>query len=57
MSGFAQNAESGFGAFSKADDLKKKNIIYFIYLIIYRFGTYIPLPGIDPTSLKRNCWW
>ena len=22
-------------------------------LIIYRFGTYIPLPGIDPESLKE----
>ena len=39
-------------SFSKADDLKKEYYTLFI-LIIYRFGTYVPLPGIDPTSLKE----
>ena len=53
MSGFAQNAESGLGAFSKADDLKKRILYTLLILIIYRFGTYVPLPGIDPTSLKE----
>ena len=52
MSGFAQNAEGSFGAFSKADDLKKRIFYTLLILIIYRFGTYVPLPGIDPTSLK-----
>jgi preprotein translocase subunit SecY len=53
MSGFAQNAEGGFGAFSKADDLKKRIFYTLLILIIYRFGTYVPLPGIDPASLKE----
>ncbi len=53
MSGLAQNTESGFGAFSKADDLKKRILYTLFILIIYRFGTYVPLPGIDPTSLKE----
>jgi preprotein translocase subunit SecY len=53
MSGFAQNAEGSFGAFSKADDLKKRIFYTLLILIIYRFGTYVPLPGIDPTSLKE----
>jgi preprotein translocase subunit SecY len=40
------------GAFSKATELKK--CIWFTLgaLIIYRLGTYIPLPGIDPVVLK-----
>src|SRR6056300_359486 len=53
MSGFNQSAESGLGAFSKADDLKKRIFYTLFILIIYRFGTYIPLPGIDPESLKE----
>ena len=43
MSGLAQNTESGFGAFSKADDLKKRILYTLFILIIYRFGTYVPL--------------
>ena len=31
MSGLAQNTESGFGAFSKADDLKKEYYILYLY--------------------------
>ena len=53
MSGLAQNTENSFGAFSKADDLKKRILYTLFILIIYRFGTYVPLPGIDPTSLKE----
>ena len=52
MSNFENTAQS-VGAFSQADDLKKRIIYTFLFiLIIYRFGTYIPIPGIDPTSLK-----
>ncbi len=51
MSNFENSAQS-VGAFSQADDLKKRIIYTLFILIIYRFGTYIPIPGIDPTSLK-----
>ena len=51
MSGIAQNT-GNIWRFFKADDLKKEFYTLFI-LVIYRFGTYIPLPGIDPTSLKE----
>src|SRR5689334_2386092 len=39
-----------FGALAKAEELKKR--IYFTLgaLLVYRLGTYIPLPGIDPTA-------
>ena len=40
-----------FGAFSKATELKKRIWFTLAVLVIYRFGTYIPVPGIDPTIL------
>jgi len=41
------------GAFSKANDLKKRIFFTIIILAIYRLGTYVPLSGIDPISLKE----
>ena len=41
-----------FGAFSKATELKKRIWFTLGALIVYRIGTYIPLPGIDPTVLS-----
>ena len=47
-------ANLNFGAFAKAEDLKKR--IYFTLgaLIVYRFGTFIPLPGINPTAFAQT---
>jgi preprotein translocase subunit SecY len=42
-----------FGAFSKATDLKKRLWFTLLALLVYRFGTYIPLPGIDPQTLNQ----
>lgn len=43
-------ANLNFGALAKAEDLKKR--IYFTLgaLIVYRLGTYIPMPGINPAA-------
>ncbi|MEK7245035.1 MAG: preprotein translocase subunit SecY, partial [Pseudomonadota bacterium] len=41
-------ANLNFGAFAKATDLKKRMWFTLAALVVYRFGTYIPLPGIDP---------
>lgn len=41
-----------FGAFGKAEELKKRIWFTLGALIIYRLGTYIPLPGINPAVLK-----
>ncbi len=41
-----------FGAFSKATELKKRLWFTLGALIVYRLGTYIPLPGIDPVILQ-----
>ncbi len=40
-----------FGALSKAKELKKKIYFTLAALIVYRLGTYIPLPGIDSQVL------
>ena len=45
-------ANLNFGAFSKATELKKRLWFTLGALIIYRLGTYIPLPGIDPIILQ-----
>ena len=43
------NTNTGF--FSKGNDLKNRIIFTILILCVYRLGTYIPLPGIDPASL------
>ena len=47
---FASNLN--LGAFAKATELKKRLWFTLGALIVYRLGTYIPLPGIDPVALK-----
>ncbi len=41
-------ANINFAAFSKATELKKRIWFTLGILVVYRLGTYIPLPGIDP---------
>ena len=40
-------------AFAKADELKKRLLFTLGALIIYRLGTYIPLPGVDPNIFSQ----
>ena len=35
------------GAFAKAEELKKRIWFTLAALVVYRLGTYIPIPGID----------
>ncbi|MEE8279963.1 MAG: preprotein translocase subunit SecY [Alphaproteobacteria bacterium] len=44
-------ANINFGAFAKATELKKRIWFTLSVLIIFRIGTYIPIPGIDPQIL------
>ena len=44
-------ANINFGAFSRATELKKRLWFTLGALIVYRIGTYIPIPGIDPAAL------
>ncbi len=45
-------ANINFGALAKATELKKRIWFTLGALIVYRLGTYIPLPGIDPVALE-----
>ncbi|MCH9853610.1 MAG: preprotein translocase subunit SecY [Alphaproteobacteria bacterium] len=42
-----------FGAFGKATELRKRLLFTLGALIIYRLGTYIPLPGINSVALQE----
>src|ERR1700754_3377742 len=44
-------ANLNLSAFGKADELKKRIWFTLGTLIVYRLGTYIPLPGINPDAL------
>ncbi len=45
-------ANINLGAFAKATELKRRILFTLVVLVIYRLGTYIPIPGIDPEILK-----
>ncbi len=43
-------ANLNFGALAKAEDLKKRIWFTLGALIVYRLGTFIPMPGINPDA-------
>ncbi len=47
-------ANINWSAFSKADELKKRIWFTLGALVIFRLGTYIPLPGIDPKAFEDS---
>lgn len=54
----ASNAEqmvrnTNFGAFQKATELQKRIWFTLGALVVYRLGTYVPLPGIDAVALEH----
>jgi preprotein translocase subunit SecY len=44
-------ASINFSAFTKATELKSRIWFTLAALMVYRLGTYIPIPGIDPSIL------
>jgi preprotein translocase subunit SecY len=46
-------ASINFGALAKATELKKRIWFTLSALVIYRLGTYIPAPGIDPVIMQQ----
>src|SRR3546814_5104414 len=46
-------SQMNFGAFGKATELKKRIWFTLAALVVYRLGTYIPLPGIDHEALAE----
>src|SRR5688572_4937791 len=47
-------ANLNFGAFAKAEELKKRIWFTLAALLVYRLGTFIPIPGINPTAFAAN---
>jgi preprotein translocase subunit SecY len=47
-------ANMNFGAFQKATELHKRIWFTLIALIVYRLGTYIPIPGIDSAAFAAQ---
>ncbi|CAM1638019.1 preprotein translocase subunit SecY [Bartonella sp. B10834G6] len=43
-----------FSAFSRATELKKRIWFTLGALLVYRFGTYIPMPGINVDALRQT---
>ena len=39
-------------ALSSTNDLRNRILFTIFILSVYRFGAFIPLPGIDPEQLK-----
>ena len=46
-------ANMSWGAFGKATELRQRIFFTIGLLIIYRIGTYIPVPGIDANALRE----
>ena len=42
-----------YSAFSKATDLHKRLWFTLLAIIVFRLGTYVPFPGINPSVLKE----
>ena len=43
-------ANLNFSALAKAEDLKKRIYFTLAALLVYRLGTFIPMPGIEPVA-------
>ena len=46
-------ANLNFGALAKSEDLKKRIWFTLGALIVYRLGSYIPIPGVDAIQLAK----
>ena len=46
-------ANVNWGALSKATELKKRIWFTLAALVVYRLGTYIPIPFIDPGAMAQ----
>ncbi|WP_158969180.1 preprotein translocase subunit SecY [Chachezhania sediminis] len=46
-------ANTSWAALGKATELRKRIIFTLILLVVYRLGTFIPVPGIDAVALRQ----
>ena len=47
-------ANLNFGAFGKAEELKRRILFTLGALLVYRLGMFIPLPGINPVAFAET---
>lgn len=45
-------ANFNFASLAKAEDLRRRLWFTIGVLVVYRFGAYIPIPGIDPVAIR-----
>lgn len=53
MASGGSNAMAGFGAATRLAEIRSRIFFLLGGLIVYRIGTFIPVPGIDPIALSR----
>tara|TARA_R110000868_G_scaffold177690_1_gene416676 strand:+ start:3484 stop:4818 length:1335 start_codon:yes stop_codon:yes gene_type:complete len=46
-------ANMNFSSFAKAKELQQRILFTVLILIVYRVGTYVPIPGVDPVQFAR----
>lgn len=49
----AANAVGSLAGLGQVTELRKRLLFVLLALIVYRVGTYIPVPGIDPGAMAR----
>ena len=49
----ATSPSSTLGSTGKYGDLKRRLIFLLLALVVYRIGTHVPVPGIDPETLRQ----
>ena len=50
-------ANLNFDAFRKATELHKRIWFTIIALVVYRLGTYVPIPGVDPVAFAHAFYY
>jgi len=49
----SSTAASALGGLGKFTELRQRLVFVILALIVFRIGTYIPVPGIDPAAMLR----
>ncbi len=53
MARSSANAVGSLAGLGQVSELRKRLLFVLVALIVYRIGTYIPVPGIDPAAMAR----
>ena len=49
----AKNNPTAAGGLSNLGEVKQRILFVFFALIVYRIGTYVPIPGVNPEAMAR----